>query len=105
VPKASKAQSFEEILEARFPQAPDLAVERIFAGRTIFFDTKHNRPLYPKDVIKAALYLAQYYVHQAGLRLVMTEAEKNFLQKTFGPLLALSFSVALLLPSLYDHFQ
>ena len=101
MPRSSKAQSFAEILAIRFPEAAELAFQRIFAGHSIFFDTKKHRALYAKDLIKAALWLAQYYAHQAGFCLLFSEAEKKILKNTFGPLLA----ICLLLSELYDYFQ
>ena len=106
MPKLSKARSFEEILQGRFPQAVDLAFDRIFAGRSIFFDTKKHQALYAKDLIKAALYLAQHHAHEAGFSLVLNAEEKKLLQTTFsGPLLVFCLSGILLLFQLYDFFQ
>ena len=74
------AESFLDLLRQRFPQAEALAVQRIFARRTIFFNTKNKTvlPGFTNDLVFAALLFALVYIREIGWTLELTETEKEF---------------------------
>lgn len=73
-------ESFLDLLRQRFPQAEELALERIFARRTIFFNTRTKAvlPQFTNDLVFAALLFALTYVREIGWTLELTEIEKEF---------------------------
>jgi hypothetical protein len=88
VPRPSKALSFEERILIEFPQAAELARDRIFTTRSqTFFDNHEKEAKYTDNLASAGLYLAMLYAHQAGLVLILTAKEKKLCGRTFklGP--------------------
>jgi hypothetical protein len=77
------AQSFEEKLCAKFPQARELAIERLFTGPIIFFDSHKHRPKFGKAEIFAALLIARRYAYQSGEKLHLSADEKKLWRKHF----------------------
>ena len=78
-------------IRANFPEAEQLAFERIFAdapGR-IFFNSSDHKPRFHKLTIAAALYLAQKYAHKAGLALKLNRDEKKLIKRRFAQMLDL----------------
>jgi hypothetical protein len=75
----------EKIL-AEFPAANDLAYQRIFAGKTIFFDTATHKPLaeFPSDLVLASLIVAQAQAREIGRELRRTSEEKTFWDRHFS---------------------
>ena len=83
------ADSFLDLVRERFPEAENLAFQRIFArGHTIFFRkrTRELLPQFSEDLVFAALILAKTYVVQAGGELVLTEAEQRIFKGYLVPL-------------------
>lgn len=83
------AESFLDLLRQRFPQAEELAYQRIFArGHTIFFEKEKGKDLLPEfteDLVFAVLILAKTYVAQSGAELVLTIREQNLFRGYMVP--------------------
>jgi hypothetical protein len=75
----------EKIL-AEFPAANDLAYQRIFAGKTIFFDTATHKPLaeFSNDLILASLIVAQVQAREIGENLRLTAEEQPLWDRHFS---------------------
>lgn len=82
------AEPFLDQIRVRFPNADELAFDRIFArGHTIFFDTRRRRllPQFTEPEVFAVLILAKTYVAQAGGILELTEAEERIFKGYLVP--------------------
>lgn len=93
-------------IREQFPQAEELAFERIFAERKLF-DTRRHKPLFETRLVIAALYIAQRSARRAGLALSLSKDEEKLLASIFK-VLCWFFSIILLqllLPDLYDYWQ
>jgi hypothetical protein len=77
------------MLRAAYPEAEKLALERMVTDKTIFFDTKTHKALYPKPLIKVALFILESKAHKAGLSLLMTSEEQNILNTSFKKILGI----------------
>jgi hypothetical protein len=86
VPRAPITRSFEEILCALYPEAPDLARDRLIIGRSVFFNNRSRKAKYPEHLIFAALYLATLYAKEVGAKLSLSAAEKAVWQRRFDSL-------------------
>jgi hypothetical protein len=75
-------KKLRESLGELFPEAQDLALKRIMAGQTIFFDRK-NEPLFREELIFAALLIAHAMVAKLSLQLRMIDREKRIWRKRF----------------------
>jgi hypothetical protein len=75
-------KKLRESLGEIFPEAQDLALKRIMAGQTIFFDRK-NELLFSEELIFAALFISHAMVAKLGLQLRMTAREKRIWSKRF----------------------
>ena len=75
-------KKLRESLGELFPEAQDLALKRIMAGKDIFHDREH-KPLYSEEFIFAALFIAHGMVAKFGLQLRLSEREKRIWRKRF----------------------
>jgi hypothetical protein len=75
-------KKFRDVLGEMFPEAHDLALKRIMAGKDIFHDREH-KPLYSEELIFAALLIAHGMVAKFGLQLRLSEREKRIWRKRF----------------------
>jgi hypothetical protein len=75
-------KKLRESLGELFPEAQDLALKRIMAGQTIFFD-HNNELLFSEGLIFAALFIGHAMVAKLGLQLRMTAREKRIWRKRF----------------------
>jgi hypothetical protein len=74
-----------EPILARFPEAEELAIKRLFYDyKKTFFDTQKRKARHPVPLIIAGLIVAQYYAQKAGFRLDLSVDEKRILKKPFG---------------------
>ena len=76
------SKKFCKFLRALYPEAYELALLRILAGCSIFFD-RDNNPLYNEDLIVVCLLLAHFYVAKHHLKLRLTQLEKRIWDKRF----------------------
>jgi hypothetical protein len=76
-------KKLRELLGEMFPEAYDLALKRIMAGQTIFFD-HDNEPLFSEELIFGALLVAHAMVAKFKLQLRMTAREKRIWCKRFA---------------------
>jgi hypothetical protein len=76
------SKKFCKFLRALYPEAYELALLRILAGQSIFFD-RTNHPLYGEDLILVCLLLAHLYVAKLKLKLELTDREQRIWNKRF----------------------
>src|ERR1700746_975512 len=76
------SKKFCKFLRALYPEAYELALLRILAGCSIFFDHDNN-PLYSEDLIVVCLLLAHFYVAKHHLKVRLTDREKRIWDKRF----------------------
>ena len=76
------SKKFTKFLRALYPEAYELAVQRVLAGQTIFFD-RLNRKLFSDDLILVTLIIAHFYVAKHKLKLRLTQEEKRIWNQRF----------------------
>jgi hypothetical protein len=88
VPQPRRRPSLEETARARYPEADELAERRIWAMRTIFFDTKtHKRlPEYadaPEQFFLGVLIVANARALELGVQLRLSSEERKIWNRAF----------------------
>jgi hypothetical protein len=76
------SKKLAKFLRSLYPEAYELALLRILAGCSIFFD-RDNKPLYNEELIFVCLLLAHSYVAKQNLELRLTDREKRIWDKRF----------------------
>jgi hypothetical protein len=80
--RLAEYKKLRELLGEMFPEAYDLALKRIMAGQTIFFD-HDNQPLFSEEIIFGALLIAHAMVAKFKLQLRMVARENRIWRRRF----------------------